>query len=79
MERRRQAVLLALPAALALLVFFLIPMAYILLRTVRTNGFADFIDFFTDPFYLDILWTTLRWGIRRPTIWPGPGPGPESG
>ena len=60
MERRRQAVLLALPAALALLVFFLIPMAYILLRTVRTNGFADFIDFFTDPFYLDILWTTLR-------------------
>ena len=27
MERRRQAVLLALPAALALLVFFLIPMA----------------------------------------------------
>ena len=60
MERRRQAVLLALPAALALLVFFLIPMAYILLRTVRTNGFADFIDFFTDSFYLDILWTTLR-------------------
>ena len=60
MERRRQAFLLALPAGLALLIFFLIPMVYILLRTVGTNGFSDFRAFFTDPFYLEILWTTLR-------------------
>ena len=60
MERRRQALLLAFPTALALFVFFLVPMAYILLRTLFTNGTSDFTAFFTDPFYLDILWTTLR-------------------
>lgn len=60
MERRKQAFLLALPTALALFLFFLAPMAYILIRTLVVNGMADFISFFTDPFYLDILWTTLR-------------------
>lgn len=60
MERRKQALLLALPTVLALLLFFLAPMAYILIRTLLTNGVSDFTSFFTDPFYLDILWTTLR-------------------
>ena len=60
MDRKRQAILLALPASLALLVFFIVPMVYILVKTISENGFADFVDFFTDPFYLDILWTTVR-------------------
>ena len=60
MDRKRQAFLLALPASLVLLVFFIVPMVYILVKTVAENGFADFVDFFTDPFYLDILWTTIR-------------------
>lgn len=60
MDRKRQAILLALPASLALLVFFIIPMVYILVKTISENGLADFVDFFTDPFYLDILWTTVR-------------------
>lgn len=60
MDRKRRAFLLALPASLALLVFFIIPMVYIFVKTITTNGFQDFIDFFTDPFYLDILWTTVR-------------------
>ena len=60
MDRKRQAILLALPASLALLVFFIIPMVYIFVKTISENGFADFVDFFTDPFYLDILWTTVR-------------------
>ena len=60
MDRKRQAILLALPASLALLVFFIIPMVYILVKTISENGFADFVDLFTDPFYLDILWTTVR-------------------
>lgn len=60
MDRKRQAMLLALPASLALLVFFIIPMVYILVKTISENGLADFVDFFTDPFYLDILWTTVR-------------------
>ena len=60
MERKKQAFLLALPASLALLVFFILPMGYILVQTLLENGTADFREFFTDPFYLDILWTTLR-------------------
>ena len=60
MERRKQALLLALPASLALLFFFILPMVYILIRTLAENGTADFTAFFTDPFYLDILWTTIR-------------------
>lgn len=60
MDRKRQAFLLALPASLVLLIFFIIPMVYILAKTIVENGFADFVDFFTDPFYLDILWTTIR-------------------
>lgn len=60
MERRKQALLLALPTVLTLFFFFLAPMAYILIRTLLTNGVSDFTSFFTDPFYLDILWTTLR-------------------
>ena len=60
MERRKQAILLALPASLALLFFFILPMVYIMIRTLTENGTADFTEFFTDPFYLDILWTTIR-------------------
>jgi putative spermidine/putrescine transport system permease protein len=59
-DRKRQAFLLALPASLVLLVFFIVPMVYILVKTIVENGFADFVEFFTDPFYLDILWTTIR-------------------
>lgn len=60
MDRKRRAFLLALPASLALLIFFIIPMGYIFIKTVATNGWADFVDFFSDPFYLNILWTTVR-------------------
>ena len=60
MDRKRQAFLLALPASLVLLVFFIVPMVYILVKTIVENGFADFVEFLPDPFYLDILWTTIR-------------------
>lgn len=60
MTQRKRAFLLALPASLALLVFFMIPMIFILAKTLLTNGFSDFADFFTDSFYLNILWTTVR-------------------
>lgn len=60
MDRRKQAILLALPTVLALLVFFIVPMIWILLHTISENGVQDFVDFFSDSFYLDILWTTVR-------------------
>lgn len=60
MGRKKQAVLLALPTVVALLVFFILPMAYILVKTLVSDGFSDFVAFFTDSFYLNILWTTVR-------------------
>lgn len=68
MERRKQAILLALPASLALLFFFILPMVYILIRTLTENGTADFTEFFTDPFYLDILWTTIRVSLASTAV-----------
>lgn len=59
-KTNRQALLLALPASLALLVFFVIPMVYILATTLAEHGWDDFVAFFTDPFYLEILGTTFR-------------------
>lgn len=59
-KNSRQALMLALPSAIALLLFFILPLVYILIRTLAENGISDFIRFFTDPFYLKILWTTVR-------------------
>lgn len=60
MERKHRALLLALPTVLTLLFFFVAPMVYILVHTLHENGFSDFVDFFRDPFYRNILWVTLR-------------------
>lgn len=60
MNRRREAVLLALPATIALTVLFLVPMAFILVQAIAQEGLSDFAEFLTDPFYLDVLATTLR-------------------
>jgi putative spermidine/putrescine transport system permease protein len=60
MKTKREALMLALPASLALLVFFILPMIYILMKTLNTDGFSVFYEFFSDPFYRDILWTTVR-------------------
>lgn len=60
MERKHRALLLALPTVLTLLFFFVAPMVYILVHTLHENGFSDFVNFFSDPFYRNILWVTLR-------------------
>ena len=59
MERKHRALLLALPTVLTLLFFFVAPMVYILVHTLHENGLSDFVDFFGDPFYRNILWVTL--------------------
>ena len=60
MERKHRALLLALPTVLTLLFFFVAPMVYILVHTLHENGFSDFVNFFSDPFYRNILWVTFR-------------------
>ena len=60
MKKKTRSLLLALPTVLALLLFFIGPMVYILIRTLAQGGSGAFLKFFTDEFYLKILWTTLR-------------------
>ena len=60
MNRKREAFFLALPTVIALLVLFIAPMAYIFYETLAENGTADFVKFFSDSFYRNILWTTIR-------------------
>ena len=60
MERKHRALLLALPTVLTLLFFFVAPMVYILVHTLHENGLSDFVNFFSDPFYRNILWVTFR-------------------
>ncbi len=60
MKRNRAAFFLALPTLAALVILFVIPMAYIFIKTLREDSINDFVKFFTDPFYLNILWVTVR-------------------
>ena len=68
MERKHRALLLALPTVLTLLFFFVAPMVYILVHTLHENGLSDFVDFFGDPFYRNILWVTLRGSLVSTVI-----------
>jgi putative spermidine/putrescine transport system permease protein len=58
-KQKKQALLLAMPTVLALLAFFVAPMVYILVDTMKTDGIKHFIKFFTDEMYLGILKTTI--------------------
>lgn len=64
MKQKKSAFLLALPALIALLAFFVAPMVYILVHTLQESGLDHFAKFFRDSFYLDILVTTLRVSVK---------------
>ena len=60
MKEKRNIILLALPCAATLLIAFIIPMVYTFIKALMTDNLTYYTKFFTDPFYLDILWTTFR-------------------
>lgn len=62
--KKKQAFWLALPTLLALLVLFVAPMLWILIKTVGADGFQHFEKFLTDSFYLGILGTTLTVSLK---------------
>ncbi|MCI8513950.1 MAG: ABC transporter permease [Lachnospiraceae bacterium] len=64
MKQKKSAFLLALPALIALLAFFVAPMVYILVNTLQASGLDNFVKFFSDSFYLDILKTTLWVSVK---------------
>jgi len=61
-ERRRR-LLLGAPAVAFLLLFFVVPLVENALVSVRHGGgydFAGYAKLFSDTYYLDVIWTTLR-------------------
>lgn len=65
-------VLLLLPAGVALILFFFFPIFFLFLLSLRkyTIGtppspltLANYLHFFSDAFYIDILWRTLKLGL----------------
>jgi len=67
-KQKKQALLLALPTVLALLAFFVIPMVYILMITLKADGMKYFQKFFTDTMYLGILKTTIVVSLKVTVI-----------
>ncbi|MDF2523269.1 MAG: transporter permease [Clostridiales bacterium] len=67
-KQKKQALLLALPTVLALLAFFVVPMVYVLMGTLKEDGIKYFQKFFTDSMYLDILVTTIVISLKVTVI-----------
>lgn len=67
-KQRKQALLLALPTLLALLAFFVGPMAYILMDTLKADGVKYYQKFFSDSMYLGILQTTIVISLKVTAI-----------
>lgn len=70
--RAHALVLLLFPAAGALLIFFFLPIFFLLLLSLRKYVIGsipsaltihNYFHFFRDPFYLDILWSTIKLGV----------------
>lgn len=68
MSRKRNIFFLSFPTVLALSVLFVAPMLYILIVTLQEDGLSNYIQFFTDSFYLDILKTTLGISLKTTII-----------
>ena len=71
--RNKEALLLVLPCFLIFFIFFVIPLFYLLLNSFRPfdpssgvgSGWTleNYTKFLTDPFYLSILWRTVKIGL----------------
>lgn len=59
MSRKKRIMLSAFPAVLALILFFILPLLLILVSSLQADGLKYYQKFFSDGFYLDILWTTV--------------------
>lgn len=68
MKARRNAVLLALPTVMALVILFIAPMIWILIQALQKDGLTYFAKFFGDPFYLAILWNTVKIALQTTCI-----------
>ncbi len=70
--REHAVVLLLLPTGVALLVFFFLPIFFLFLLSLRKYiigtppsplTLTNYLHFLSDPFYIDILWSTLKLGL----------------
>jgi len=60
MNSKKQFYLLIAPAAIVLLVMFIIPVIFILFSSLKDGGIEKYKIFLSDTFYLGILWNTIR-------------------
>lgn len=60
MSRRKTALLPAFPAVLLLALAFVAPTLYILAHTLLHDGTANYVKFFSDPFYVRVLLNTAQ-------------------
>lgn len=67
-KQKKQTLLLALPTVLTLLAFFVAPMVYILVDTMKVDGLKYFHKFFMDDMYLGILKTTIEVSLKVTVI-----------
>lgn len=64
MDNKRQAVLLALPASLLLLICFISPLVYVFVKNLLEDGLQYYIKFFSDEFYRGILLNTMSTAFK---------------
>ncbi len=67
-KQKKEVLLLALPTVLALTAFFVIPMAYTLIGTLKADGVKYFQKFFSDGMYLNILKATIIVSLKVTAI-----------
>ena len=64
MKQKKQILLLALPTLVVLLILFIGPMVLTFVRSLFEDGLEYYIKFFTDTFYLKILWNTVLLSVK---------------
>lgn len=64
MKLKRQPWMLALPATLLLLFFFMAPLVFAFVKNLFEAGLVNYIKFFSDGFYRGILITTILVALK---------------
>lgn len=59
MNNKKKILKLVLPATILLTLFFVLPTVYIIGKVIKQDGATYFVKFFTDPYYREILFSTI--------------------
>ncbi len=68
MKQKRQILMWSLPCLITLLVMFVIPMVYTFIKAILTDNLTYYKKFFSDTFYLSILWSTIMLSVKTTVL-----------